>query len=200
MNRIILHSIFISLIIGCALTARADTIDNFQVYLKGKIMLRESDIRPGAPYKFLVLTQSHINDTIFVNYSHCSPAVSGRKIVIWHGEDILFSRSYPDQKDGTLMAVPIKDVAGAYNMPDSNGSMVMFYYDKDLSADGVVLANILVDRSEIIPKPKYEKYVPQEPDGASTMEWVLAGVMIIFSGIMIFRKLTKPVQHAKRRR
>lgn len=200
MNLFIFYSTFISMIVACALPARADTTDNFQVYLKGKVMLRESDTQPGASYKFLVLTQSHLNDTIFINYNHCPPMVSGRKIVIWHGEDILFSRSYPDKKDGTLMAVPVKDIAGAYSMPDSNGSMVMFYYDKDLPADGVVLANILVDRPEIIPKPRQEKYVPQEPEDASTMEWVLAGLMIIFLAVFIFRKLTKPVQQTKRRR
>lgn len=201
MNRVILHSILISLIIGFALPVRADTTDNFQVYLRGEIKLRESDTRPGAPYKFLVLTPSHFNDTIFVNYNHCSPVVSGRKIVIWYGEDIIFSRTYPDTQNDAMMAVPVKDISFPYGMLKNNtGSMVMFYYDKQLPADGVVLANMLIDKSGI-PKPAaQEKYVPKEPEDASTMEWVLAGLMIIFLAVFIFRKLTKPVQQTKRRR
>lgn len=174
------------LLTGLALPAKADTTDNFQVYLKNELVLRESDYGPEvSSQKYLVLGASNIHDTIFVNYNHCAAGASDRKIVIWHGDDILFSRSYADKDAASLMAIPVKDITGVYNRLANNGGVVMRYYDDQLHPDGEILAIIHGDNTTP-PQP-----AKQEENDQAVLEWAVAAIMTLVLLFLAFRKITR---------
>lgn len=182
MKSIVIYcSIVMNVLLG--LSAKADTIDNFQVYLKNEIVLRESDYNtPTASWKVLTLDSSNINDTFLINYDHCAGSVAGRKIVIWNGEDILFSRSFPDYTV-PFMAIPLQELTGLYNIPGN--TLEMRYYDDQVQDDGVLLAAMRVDRSIT------SRTVKQEQKDQPVLEWAVAAIMILVLLFLVFRKMTK---------
>lgn len=186
----------IILLIGLFLPAKADTVSNFQVYLRNEIVLRESDYRPEvSSLKFLTLGPANAHDTIFVNYSHCTAGASARKIVIWNGEDILFSRSYPDKEVAALMAIPVKDIANLYNRLANNSPVVIRYYDDQVPPDGVILANMRHDNSLPPQAAKQGQSPMQEPvkqqQEQPVLEWAVAALMTLVLLFLVFRKMTR---------
>ena len=201
MNRFILHSILISVIIGYALPARADTTDNFQVYLRDYVALRGIDNRPGAPLqKWVMLDPADINDTIYIDYNHYTVENSERRIVIWNSEDeILLSRTFPGKSAGSFMKIPVKDIAAVYNLSANNVPAIMRYYDSQLPGEGVFVAYVLNERSGSSEQAQAGNTTRSVPGGTAVLEWAVVAGMILVMLIMIYRKLTKSkVQTARR--
>jgi hypothetical protein len=191
MKQVTLYSIFIVTLTTLAPQVKADTVDNFQVYLRDKLELTEGNYHPVvSTRKALVLTLADSNETIKVNYSHCIAGAADRKIVIWNGEEILFSRSFPDKQVESMMTLPLKDIAGLYNLPD-NSFLRMYYYD-DRSVDGVLIAEIRMDLPDL-PKP-LNKSANRKSTDQSILEWSVAGGMILVLTFMAYRKLFRKPQ------
>ncbi|MBO9565707.1 MAG: hypothetical protein J7621_23225 [Niastella sp.] len=190
MKQVTLYSIFIGILTTLAPQAKADTVDNFQVYLRDKLELTEGNYHPlVSTRKALVLTLADSNETLKVNYSHCIAGAADRKIVIWQGEELLFSRSFPDKQVESTMAIPLKTIIGLYNLPD-NAFLRMYYYD-DRSVDGVLIAEIRMDLPAL-PKSMVAR-ANRKSEDQSILEWSIAGGMILVLTFMAYRKLaSKP--------
>jgi regulator of extracellular matrix RemA (YlzA/DUF370 family) len=128
------------LLTSFAMQAKADTIENYQIYLKDEIVIRESDYRNphSTPVKFLALDQTNFNDFISVNYSHCTAGAGNRKIIIKDKDKILLSKTFPDKEEEALMVIPVKEIYDKLNGEASSG-LEMYYYDDQLSSGGELL-------------------------------------------------------------
>ena len=129
---------------GCRIQAKADTTDNYQIYLNNKIVIRESDYNNplSSTIKFLILDSTTYNDTIKINYSHCTSGALNRKIIIKDTSGkIIFNRDFPNKNEEVFMIIPVKDILGTQSVK-SNSTLTMYYFDQPLLPHGVILSLI----------------------------------------------------------
>jgi len=131
---------------------KADTTDNYQIYLKNKIAITERDYNNilSSTIKSLDLSILNYSDTIKIKYSHCSPAITNRIITITDASNkVVFARSFPNYTVDNIMALPVKDIMDTPEVK-SNSTFTLHYFDQQLPKAGIMISFV-----RIADKPLY---------------------------------------------
>lgn len=66
-----------------SISAKADTIDNYQIYIR-KVLVRNDSGFPGNQknQSFIEIDNSLLNDSLEVHFNHCMNSVGKRRIVV----------------------------------------------------------------------------------------------------------------------
>ncbi|WP_276483360.1 hypothetical protein [Paraflavitalea pollutisoli] len=125
------------LLIGTSMTVKADTVDNYQIYLRDSLVGNEQD-RGGV-----VLRAAHIDDTLKIIYIHCGMYYGERKLVLKddHGKVVL-QVVYPELQLG-MMVLPVRQIALALQKQPHVGTLKFF--DGYFRENGAWITQIRVD-------------------------------------------------------
>lgn len=111
----------------------ADTIDNYQIYIRKKLMLTEQNASPfSSSINQLEVDSSLAADTIHFYFSHCTIGAVDRKVFLKdRSGKILFQMNFGDKTGRDQdMPIPIKELL---LLPDihTDSSYVLYYADKE---------------------------------------------------------------------
>lgn len=112
-------------------TCKADTLDNYQIYIGKKLWFTETTAtQPLSPDNFLKLDSSNRFEILNINFSHCAPGASGRKIKLTDSsEKTIMLWEFGDKAQEPLMSIQIKDILS--NKELVKGELLKIYYVDD---------------------------------------------------------------------
>ena len=112
---------------------KADTTDNYQIFIKKVLICDDAGLRsPLNKNNFLPLTKSNYEDTIDINYNHCTSGASSRRIKLISRENkIIGEWTFPDKEIERLMRLPIKQILSLKKL-DSHVLLTLYYYDEQI--------------------------------------------------------------------
>jgi hypothetical protein len=133
-------------IVGYSQTVKADTIDNFQVYIRQKLILTEKSFSPlSSKLALLELGRTNYRDTIEIHFTHCTAKASNRIIMLKDDKgNIIMKWNFADRDLIETMKIPILDI---YKNVDNNPHypLSLHYYDNQLLPTGVLIAGVILD-------------------------------------------------------
>jgi len=147
-------------IVGHSQTAKADTVDNFQVYIGQKLILTEKSFNPlSSKLASLALDSTNYRDTIVINFNHCTAGASHRIVMLKDIEgNVIRKWSFPDKELIDAMKIPILDIYD--NVDDKlKDFLSLHYYDNQLSLSGILIAAVSLDDLSIIKKKPTKKII-----------------------------------------
>jgi hypothetical protein len=121
-------------ICGLSSTSKADTVDNYQIYIGKALKLTEASFHPAvSKFTFLTLDTSNYSDTIHVNFNHCTAGASSRqfKLTDTAGNTIKVW-DFGDKEQKPLMSIPIAEILTIPAIT-SRGSYILYYHDREYS-------------------------------------------------------------------
>lgn len=129
------HSIFlIALILSVGLSAdcKADTIDNYQIYIGKDLKITEASFNPlYSTIPFIKLDSSNFTDTLSINLSHCTNGASGRQLKLTDTSNhTIMLWDFGDKSQKSLMSIPISEIMTAKRVKNFN-SLLLYYVDKE---------------------------------------------------------------------
>ncbi|MFT3980844.1 MAG: hypothetical protein QM687_10275 [Ferruginibacter sp.] len=135
-------TIIIVLLLGLHLSCKADTIDNYQLYIKGKLLLNNSGYGSASKERLILsIASSQENDSIILFYHHCTTGSGKRKarLVNASGEAIK-QWSFADEAQSSGMPIPVADLSAFKNIKE-----LSLYYDDDRSGAGIFICFVQVE-------------------------------------------------------
>ena len=138
----------------------ADTVDNFQLFIRNKQVLNEAG--KGSALKrvnLLIIKKPNLEDSIHLNYHHCTGGTTNRKIkLVDSANTVLYEWSFPDEIDARTMNIPIKELYAKAKMK----FLSLYYYD-DRIENGRFLTLIAFEGKKLphvlmTHRNKYKKY------------------------------------------
>lgn len=132
MNRNFSSLILLVAICALSTTCKADTVDNYQIYIGKTLKLAESEFHvPEQKFSFLKLDTSNYTDTIHINYSHCTAGASSRQIKLTDSAgNTVKVWEFGDKYEQPLMSIRIGDIL-SHPAIISNGSYKLYYQDRE---------------------------------------------------------------------
>ncbi len=125
---------FIAVIVTCGLntTCRADTIDNYQIYIGKTLKLTEASFNPlRSTLPFLELDSSNYFETININFNHCTHGASSRQLKLTDTADKpIMIWEFGDKEDKSLMSIPISEILKNPSIKN-NSSLKLYYVDNE---------------------------------------------------------------------
>jgi hypothetical protein len=117
----------------CPENVKADTVDNFQIYVRNVLRMNEGGF--GTAQKginLLIFTTNNDGDSLSINYNHCVAGATQRRIkLITKSEVVLFEWNFPDKERERFMHIPIRQLLPYLQIkPDS--LLALSYFDDDL--------------------------------------------------------------------
>lgn len=132
----LLINIFILLLTLCGLSTicKADTVDNYQIYIGNTLKLTEASFRPEvSQITFLTLDTSNYSDTIHINFNHCTDGASSRQIKLTDtAGNTIKVWDFGDKEQKPLMSIPIAEILTIPAIT-SSGSYILSYHDREYS-------------------------------------------------------------------
>ncbi|MFZ1371541.1 MAG: hypothetical protein WAR78_14225 [Ferruginibacter sp.] len=129
-----LINIFILLLTLCGLsnTCKADTVDNYQIYIGNTRKLTEASFRPAvSQITFLTLDSSNYSDTIHINFNHCTAGASSRQIKLTDtAGNTIKVWDFGDKEQKPFMSIPIAEIL-TIPVIASKGSYTLYYHDRE---------------------------------------------------------------------
>lgn len=122
--------------------AKADTVDNYQIYKNKKLILNDSGFGSmRAMTNLLYFSKKDLKDTLFVNFNHCTSDAFNRNIRLVNKSGKVFFRwVFPNKDIQDFKELPIIEMWNiANNFP--NEELHLYYYDKQLP-EGAFLTSI----------------------------------------------------------
>ena len=106
----IIFSIFLTA--GSVFSAKADTTDNYQLYIRGKLVQTESSfLLTSNTFNYLIIEKANSNDTISLNFNHCTNSGSNRHIkLVTFTQRIAYEWSFPNKEIKNMMNLPIEQI------------------------------------------------------------------------------------------
>jgi hypothetical protein len=147
---------FIALL-GSFMNAKADTIDNYQIYVGNVMVIAGSDFYPARSANFLKLDSSNFFETLNINYSHCTAGARGRQLKLADTADrTILMWEFGDKREHRDMSIPISEILS--NPAIKNNRVLRLYYTDKESPGWRLLTSIL-------PRPlKFEKAKRKDPE------------------------------------
>ena len=132
--------LLLCLVTATGLRALADTVDNYQIHLRDKVVVRE------VGDKFLQLDESDRNETIRINYNHCVPYRGDRRLFVKDADGkILWQRLFTGNDGAYQMEVPVTDWL---TCGDETSRPARLLYLEEGSTDSIRLAILQVEYVE----------------------------------------------------
>jgi len=132
----LLINIFILLLTICGLstTCKADTVDNYQIYIGNTLKLTEASFRPAvSQITFLTLDRSNYSDTIHINFNHCTAGANSRQIKLTDtAGNTIKVWDFGDKEQKPFMSIPIAEILTIPAIT-SKGSYTLYYHDREYS-------------------------------------------------------------------
>jgi hypothetical protein len=119
---------------GLSFTCRADTVDNYQIYIGNTLKLTEASFHPAvSQITFLTLDTSNYLDTIHINFNHCTAGASSRQIKLTDtAGNTIKVWDFGDKEQKPLMSIPIAEILTIPAIT-SRGSYILYYHDREYS-------------------------------------------------------------------
>ena len=129
--------LLLCLVTATGLRALADTVDNYQIHLRDKVVVRE------VGDKFLQLDESDRNETIRINYNRCVPYRGDRRLFVKDVDGkILWQRLFTGNDGAYQMEVPVADWLSC---GDETSRPARLLYLEEGATDSIRLAILQVD-------------------------------------------------------
>ncbi len=95
---------------GLFLNSKADTIDNYQIYIGKTLKLTEASFNPlRSTLPFLKLDSSNYSEILNINFSHCTHGASGRQLKLTDTADkTIMLWEFGDKEQKSLMRISNK--------------------------------------------------------------------------------------------
>ena len=174
-------------IVVCGLNTncKADTIDNYQIYIGKILKLTEESFNPlRSTLPFLKLDSSNYSETININFSHCTHGASNRQLKITDtAENTIILWQFGDKEQKPLMSIPINEILTNEKIR-KNTSLNLYYVDKEYPV-WRLLTSVYVGQFII------EKEVKQNPSkkfNKMTFLYLIPALTIIFLVFRIVRQ------------
>lgn len=134
-----LAGIFISL------SAMADTVDHYQLYIGDKLMLRGSEamVEPQA-LQVIPLDSSLLDETIRFFYTHCSPGTGKRQLVLTMLHDTIPLLRWDFANDPGEMRIPIREIL-RYEKLEAGASLTLYYFDEQVRAGKAIAGFAIIN-------------------------------------------------------
>jgi hypothetical protein len=124
----VLPLIFI-LLLSC--NAKADTVDNYQIYIKKVLVVNDGGF--GSIKKGTILyriKKKNYVDTFDIYFNHCIMGAHRRRIELRSKQNkITRTWEFPDMEEERIMRIPIKQIK---DQLVSGNDMVLYYFDEQL--------------------------------------------------------------------
>jgi hypothetical protein len=171
--------------VGLFLNCKADTIDNYQIYIGKTLKLTEASFNPlRSTISFLKLDSSNYTETLNINFSHCTYGASGRQLKLTDTADkTIMIWEFGDKEQKPVMSIPISEILKNTRIK-SNSSLRLYYVDKEYPV-WRLLTPVVVGQVNFI---KEEMKVPSKKFDTRILLYALAILTIIFLAVKIVRQ------------
>jgi hypothetical protein len=136
-------TLLLFLLLASTLSANADTVDNFQIKIRNKLLLNESGFGSALPTRnLLILKQSDRDDILTITYSHCTRGVDNRKIILKDSSGtVLYVWSFHPESTRPEMGIPISNIIDLIR----DRSFFSLFYSDSLSKEEIFLSLLEID-------------------------------------------------------
>ncbi len=119
-------------IFGLIINCKADTVDNYQIYIGKTLKLTEASFNPlRSTLPFLQLDSSNYSEIININFNHCTHGASGRQLKLTDTADkTIMAWEFGDKEEKPLMSIPINEILTNLSI-NTNSSYKLYYVDKE---------------------------------------------------------------------
>jgi hypothetical protein len=125
---------FIMATVTCGLSTdcKADTVDNYQIYIGKTLKLTETSFNPlSSTIPLLKLDSSIFFETININFNHCTHGASDRQLKLTDtANKTIMIWKFGDKEQKPLMGIPINEILTNPAI-SSNSSFNLYYVDKE---------------------------------------------------------------------
>ena len=172
-----IFSVVVLFIYGLNTNCKADTIDNYQIYIGKTLKLTEASFNPlSSTLPFLKLDSSNYSETININFSHCTHGASGRQLKLTDTADkIIIIWEFGDKEQKPIMSIPINEILTNAAI-SSNSSFKLYYNDKEYPV-WRLLTSVFVGQLDI---EKKENKSPSNKFDKTTLLYIVAVLTIVF--------------------
>ena len=172
-----IFSVVVLFIYGLNTNCKADTIDNYQIYIGKTLKLTEASFNPlRSTLPFLKLDSSNYSETININFSHCTHGASGRQLKLTDTADkIIIIWEFGDKEQKPIMSIPINEILTNAAI-SSNSSFKLYYVDKEYPV-WRLLTSVFVGQLDI---EKKENKSPSNKFDKTTLLYIVAVLTIVF--------------------
>ena len=172
-----IFSVVVLFICGLNTNCKADTIDNYQIYIGKTLKLTEASFNPlSSTLPFLKLDSSNYSETININFSHCTHGASGRQLKLTDTADkIIIIWEFGDKEQKPIMSIPINEILTNAAI-SSNSSFKLYYVDKEYPV-WRLLTSVFVGQLDI---EKKENKSPSNKFDKTTLLYIVAVLIIVF--------------------
>ena len=172
-----IFSVVVLFIYGLNTNCKADTIDNYQIYIGKTLKLTEASFNPlSSTLPFLKLDSSNYSETININFSHCTHGASGRQLKLTDTADkIIIIWEFGDKEQKPIMSIPINEILTNAAI-SSNSSFKLYYVDKEYPV-WRLLTSVFVGQLDI---EKKENKSPSNKFDKTTLLYIVAVLTIVF--------------------
>ena len=172
-----IFSVVVLFICGLNTNCKADTIDNYQIYIGKTLKLTEASFNPlRSTLPFLKLDSSNYSETININFSHCTHGASGRQLKLTDTADkIIIIWEFGDKEQKPIMSIPINEILTNAAI-SSNSSFKLYYVDKEYPV-WRLLTSVFVGQLDI---EKKENKSPSNKFDKTTLLYIVAVLIIVF--------------------
>ena len=172
-----IFSVVVLFICGLNTNCKADTIDNYQIYIGKTLKLTEASFNPlRSTLPFLKLDSSNYSETIKINFSHCTHGASGRQLKLTDTADkIIIIWEFGDKEQKPIMSIPINEILTNAAI-SSNSSFKLYYVDKEYPV-WRLLTSVFVGQLDI---EKKENKSPSNKFDKTTLLYIVAVLTIVF--------------------
>ena len=172
-----IFSVVVLFICGLNTNCKADTIDNYQIYIGKTLKLTEASFNPlSSTLPFLKLDSSNYSETININFSHCTHGASGRQLKLTDTADkIIIIWEFGDKEQKPIMSIPINEILTNAAI-SSNSSFKLYYVDKEYPV-WRLLTSVFVGQLDI---EKKENKSPSNKFDKTTLLYIVAVLTIVF--------------------
>jgi len=131
------------LLFASTLSANADTVDNFQIKIRNKLLLNESGLGSALPnIKLLILKQSDRNEILTVTYYHCTGGVENRKLILKDSAGtVVYVWNFHPESSRAKMGIPISQIIALIR----DRSLFSLSYSDSFSKDEINLSLLETD-------------------------------------------------------
>ena len=180
-----IFSVVVLFICGLNTNCKADTIDNYQIYIGKTLKLTEASFNPlRSTLPFLKLDSSNYSETININFSHCTHGASGRQLKLTDTADkIIIIWEFGDKEQKPIMSIPINEILTNAAI-SSNSSFKLYYVDKEYPV-WRLLTSVFVGQLDI---EKKENKSPSNKFDKTTLLYIVAVLTIVFLVFIVLQQ------------
>lgn len=166
---------------GLSITCKADTVDNYQIYIGNTLKLTEASFRPAvSQIRFLTLDSTNSSDTIHINFNHCTAGASSRQIKLTDtAGNTIKVWDFGDKELQPDMHIAIAEILTDATI-FRNGTYYLYYHDREYSY-WQLLTPVVIRETAI------KKEVANNSLGRSGYSYQFYGTGILFAALLFYQ-------------